>query len=96
MVAFSADYGKLWIVLRPPAGAPGVNRSLITLTSVLGGSEFIDKLKAENAASGADTSSDTGSDAGAVANSGRNNDNAPDPGGGVSDPATDPTDPGSP
>jgi Flp pilus assembly protein CpaB len=44
-VAFTTDYGKVWVVLRPPAGGSAVNSSLVTLSSVLGTDFYLAKPK---------------------------------------------------
>ena len=40
-IAFSSDNGKLWIALRPAAGAPGVKGNIVTLSEVLGSSGYL-------------------------------------------------------
>jgi len=44
-LAFSSDNGKVWIVLRPPAGAPEQKLDLVTLESLLFGVKPIRVLK---------------------------------------------------
>lgn len=39
-LAFTADNGKVWVVLRPPTGAPKVDETMVTIADVLGGTVY--------------------------------------------------------
>jgi Flp pilus assembly protein CpaB len=44
-VAFSSDNGKVWVVLRSPAGAPKVNSAPVGLSDVIGSDYYLIKKK---------------------------------------------------
>jgi pilus assembly protein CpaB len=44
-LAFSSDYGKVWIVLRSAAGAPQVNQAPVALADVIGNRYYLVKTK---------------------------------------------------
>jgi hypothetical protein len=41
MLAYASDQGKIWLVLRPPAGAKQTRPSAVTLNALLSGAPNI-------------------------------------------------------